>query len=1306
MKNGIFKRAISTVVAGFLAISSVPFVADELNADAAKTLTTSPSHTQETGWYNNYHHEIWQADTPNSSTMTLNENDGGFSTSWKCGPNNSRGNFLARRGLFYDLNNPNHWQDYGGFTCDFDCTWSAGSSGNSRICIYGWTQNPLVEYYIIEDWKNWQPGQDPTANFKGTATIDGSEYKIYTSNRNSYTIEGNKDFVQYISVRQNTRTKGTINIGEHFKTWESLGMKMGNFYEVAFNVEGWESDGQASVNCTIKEGSSPSTQGTTEPVTTPDPDKNGDYYTEGFESGKGDFASRGDASLSTDSKNYYDGSKSLYVTNRSLDWHGAQYSLDSSTYVPGSTYSFSAAALQKSGSSKKFKLTLEYTVGGEQKWDEIASTTGKSGEWTKLENTAYTIPSGASKMSFVVETPDDTTDFYVDSVQISKEGKASSVKTGGGTVDSTSNPNPNPNPNPSEESLKNVFSKYFKFGTAVSENEVKQHGDFIKKHFNSITPENELKPQYILDQSASQQRGNNVNPQVSLPSSARTILDFAVKNNIPVRGHTLIWHSQTPAWLFKENFSDNGATVSKEVMDQRIKNYIKNVFDMLKKEYPTLNLYAYDVANECFSDNYKGFREAGWDQRNGQSPWMLIYNDDSFLVTAFAAAKEYAPKGCKLFYNDYNEYYDKLDPIYNLCSKLYKNGTLDGVGMQSHLGTSQPSVDKYETALKKYASIGCEIHVTELDITKDNGASDSQQATSYKNIVNAIKNCDKVTSLTVWGTNDNMSWRRNQQPLLFNSSYQPKEAYTAIVGLVPQSEWGQYGEEPTTEQPTTEQPTTEEPSTEEETGVQPTKAGDANCDTEVNMSDVVMVMQFSLNPSKYGLGKKDGITEVGLANADVDNTEGVTVADALLIQKYTLQLVDSLSNPHAQKKTNNVTTKTTTTATTTTAKVTTAADANFFKSSFNSSSDGWSGRGDASIALNSDNYYSGSSSLKVTGRSKNWNGAEIALDSSYKAGETYSFSTAVLQKVSETDTFNITLQYTDSTGKETYDNVATVKASKNTWTKLENSAYTIPAGATDLVIYVETAETTIDFYMDEAAVSAAGTKSAITNGSGTVSEEPEISSQVDPSKPMIAISFDDGCSPANNKRIVDALTEQGFHATFFYVSNWSQGAENQAEIKYAYSKGMEIANHTVSHPYLSQKSSSEIRQEADGCHNYLKSVLGVEPSKLLRLPYLDQGGAVKSTLTDYGLVTDAIDTEDYKDQTTTAQIVQTIKNAMANGSGNGAVVLCHETYSKTAAAIEELAPYIKAQGWQIVTISEMFEAKGKSIPYGQIITRV
>ena len=427
--NGI-KRFVSSAVAGLVCLSSVS-IGGLMSAHADKVLQTSPSHTQETGTYGGYHHEIWQADTPNSSTMTLYDGGGGFGTSWKCGPNGSRGNFLARRGLFYGLNNPKHWQDYGGFTCDFDCSWSAGSSGNSRICIYGWTQNPLVEYYIIEDWKNWRP----TSNNAKQVTIDGSVYDVFTNPMNSYTIEGNKAFTQYISVRRDTRTKGTISISKHFEAWESLGMKMGGLYEVAFNVEGWESDGQADVKtCVIKEEiPSPDPDIVVEP---PKPDANGDYLTENFESGKGDFTSRGDGtSVSVDTKNYYDGSSSLKASNRGDNWHGAAIKLDSSKFVAGQTYSISAAGLQQSGSSTTLKLSLEYTSGGTQDWADVAKETAKSGEWTKLENTSFTIPTGASGMTLYIEAPDSLTDLWIDSLQISEKGKSSSVKTGGGTVE-------------------------------------------------------------------------------------------------------------------------------------------------------------------------------------------------------------------------------------------------------------------------------------------------------------------------------------------------------------------------------------------------------------------------------------------------------------------------------------------------------------------------------------------------------------------------------------------------------------------------------------------------------------------------------------------------------------------------------------------------------------------------------------------------------------------------------------------------------------------------------------------------------
>ncbi len=430
MKNSIFRRVLSTAVAGFLAISSTSFVAKDLSTNAAKVLQTGPSHTQETGWYNDYHHEIWQADTPNSSTMTLADEGGGFSTSWKCGPNGSKGNFLARRGLFWGRNNPNHWQDYGNFTCQFDCDWSAGSAGNSRICIYGWTENPLVEFYIIEDWKNWVPSSGSAKQ----VTIDGSVYDVFTNNMNSYNITNtNGPFTQYISVRKTPRTSGTISIYKHFEAWESLGMKMGNLYEVAFNVEGWESDGQANVkkNIITYDGE-PVPDPTTEPPTS---DANGAYITNDFESGLGDWQGRGSAKVTTDSKNYYGGKSSMYVSGRQDKWNGASISLPSNIFKAGETYSFSGAVMQKSGAATDIKMTLQYNNGTSEEYKEIALQTAKSGQWTKLENTSYTIPSGASNLVLYFEAPDDLTDFYIDNFTAAVKGTKSDISTGKGTVE-------------------------------------------------------------------------------------------------------------------------------------------------------------------------------------------------------------------------------------------------------------------------------------------------------------------------------------------------------------------------------------------------------------------------------------------------------------------------------------------------------------------------------------------------------------------------------------------------------------------------------------------------------------------------------------------------------------------------------------------------------------------------------------------------------------------------------------------------------------------------------------------------------
>lgn len=1316
MKKGFLKRIAAGFVSGFMCLTMLPQAITSNAANVGDKLSVGNGMNQHKGVCDGYSYEVWIDTTGGSGSMTLGSG-ASFKAEWSANVN--AGNFLARRGLDFGSQKKATDYPYIGLDYDADYRQTGSANGNSRLCVYGWFQNkgagnvPLVEYYIIEDWVDWVPD----ANGK-MVTIDGAQYKIFQMDHTGPTINGGSEtFKQYFSVRQNKRTSGHITVSDHFKAWADQGWGIGNLYEVALNAEGWQSSGVADVKM-LDVYTDPSQAGTGGgDITTPstkepkDPDANGNYITGSFETGNDGWTGRGDAKAATTGSVYYEGKQSLAITGRTDNWHGAAITLDPDYFVPGYSYSFSTAVLQKSGKDTDIQLTLQQGNGDSATYTQIQTVTAKNGVWTDLSNSSFTIPSGSSDMILYVEAPDSLTDIYLDAVRIAKDGTKSSVVTGGGytggeatvttTKDNgqsgstvTTQSGNSGNWNKQNAGLKNVFSKYFKVGTAVSANEVTKNPEFILKHFNSITPENELKPDAILDQAASKSKGNNVNPQVNLGYGARTILDFAAKNNIPVRGHTLIWHSQTPSWFFKENFDDNGAAVSKEVMDQRIENYIKNVFETLEREYPTVKFYAYDVANECFADGQNSLRPAGWNQNGGESPWNLIYGNDSYLETAFTAARKYAPAGCKLYYNDYNEYEDpKMTNIYNLVEKLYKKGILDGVGMQSHLDTSYPSASQYEKALAKYASIGCDVQVTELDVTCNNAQT---QASYYASIVKAIMNCDSVSSLTFWGTNDGMSWRGSQNPLPFDSSYNPKPAYDSIIDLVNESEYGDgYTDGSGSGQPSTT--TTQTPSN--------VVYGDANLDGKVTVADAVAILQFLGNKDKYPLNDE------AKSNADVYmRGDGVTANDALTIQKYDAGIVKTLPESYLEG------------AATTTQKqdvVTTAAPQNvtYINESFESGVGNWTARGDSvSITSDSDSYYSGSKSVKVSGRTAEWNGIAYSLGSDFKAGNTYSFAAAVMQASGSTEEVRISLQYTDASGETNWDHIATADAKDKTWTKVENTSYTIPAGATDLLLYIETAESTCDLYVDSIMVASEGVKSDITTGGGKVGEiktAPAVTggvdiSWIDPSKPMVAISFDDGAvgssATASSMRIINAVADSGFHATFFYVGDWIRGTDGENEVKYAYSKGMEIANHTMSHPDLSTKSASEIRSEYDKCEAKLQSIIGTQPSKLLRLPYLASNSTVQSTLNDAPLITCAIDTGDWNGASKD-QIVNKIKSAMADGSLKNSIVLAHETYDTTAAAMEEVIPYLKAQGWQVVTVSEMFAVNNKQLQGGTIYTR-
>lgn len=204
---------------------------------SSQTFCTQPGNERFAGEKDGYRYELWNQNGQGTACMTIG--DGAlFSGEWE-----GILNYLARRGLAYDQTKEH--QEIGTFYAKYNCNYQPSSaSGNSYLSVYGWTVNPLKEYYIVENWRNWIPSMAAGAKLKGTIESNGSLYDIYVNTRvNQPSIIGNTTFEQYFSIRRNVRDSGTINISDHFNKWESLGLEMGKMYEVSFVVEGYQSSG-------------------------------------------------------------------------------------------------------------------------------------------------------------------------------------------------------------------------------------------------------------------------------------------------------------------------------------------------------------------------------------------------------------------------------------------------------------------------------------------------------------------------------------------------------------------------------------------------------------------------------------------------------------------------------------------------------------------------------------------------------------------------------------------------------------------------------------------------------------------------------------------------------------------------------------------------------------------------------------------------------------------------------------------------------------------------------------------------------
>ena len=343
----------------------------------------------------------------------------------------------------------------------------------------------------------------------------------------------------------------------------------------------------------------------------------------------------------------------------------------------------------------------------------------------------------------------------------------------------------NPDVNP-DKGYKDTYQDYFTVGVAVNQANISQPDqvELVKKNFNSITAENDMKP-------------ISVHPKEGewTWEKADAIANFCRQNGIKLRGHCLCWHAQFCDWMFVDK---KGKPVKKEVFYQRLREHIHTVVNRYKDV-----VYAWDVVNEAMSDAPRGRRGQEPNPYRESTVWKLC--GDEFIAKAFEYAHEADPAAI-LIYNDYNAFQPaKRDRIYNMVKKMQAAGVpITGIGMQGHYNAYGPDEAEVEEAIKKYSELVRHIHVTELDIRLNEemggqlqfsrgseGSAPSHlvtmQTDRYVKLFRLFRKYrDVIDNVTFWNLSDRDSWVGvNNHPLPFDENLRPKPVYYAIKNFDP-----------------------------------------------------------------------------------------------------------------------------------------------------------------------------------------------------------------------------------------------------------------------------------------------------------------------------------------------------------------------------------------------------------------------------------------------------------------------------------------------------------------------------------------
>ncbi|GEL95532.1 hypothetical protein CCO02nite_21900 [Cellulomonas composti] len=467
------------------------------------------------------------------------------------------------------------------------------------------------------------------------------------------------------------------------------------------------------------------------------------------------------------------GTYSARVSERPSQGAGLQYPV-TETAVAGASYDVSAW-VRFEGTPGDMTLSSRTLTGETAKYSNLVQFTGlSSSSWVHVTGT-FTMPAFETAAELYFETKytstglGNTSTFVIDDIAVT------------------------PTPDVAIEDLTPLKDTVdFPVGVAIDSRETAgTASQLLLKHFDQVTSENYMKVEAWYS-------GTGVDT-FRLHPEAKTLMDYAAENELNVYGHTLAWHSQTPAWFFQD---DEGNDLAPDALRQRLHDHIFNVAQALSDEYGAFGsdgnpLVAFDVVNEVVNDgtsNPDGMRESKWYQILGEE-----FVDDAFQYANEAFNDEYAAEGVEhpvtLFINDYNtEQTGKRARYKALVERLIaRDVPIDGVGHQFHVALSTP-VSSLDDAIADFEGIETASGrplvqaVTELDVFVGSAdtAKSIDQGYYYEAAFDAFReHASSLFSVTVWGLTDGRSWRAsgNGKPLLFNDNFSAKPAFFGAADL-------------------------------------------------------------------------------------------------------------------------------------------------------------------------------------------------------------------------------------------------------------------------------------------------------------------------------------------------------------------------------------------------------------------------------------------------------------------------------------------------------------------------------------------